>query len=44
MSNKERAEKWLNLVTEDLSVAEDLFKTGHWLYKGLCVIKLLRRP
>ena len=34
MSNKERAEKWLCLVTEDLSVAEDLFKTGHWLYTG----------
>ncbi len=34
MSNKERAEKWLNLVAEDLSVAEDLFKTGHWLYTG----------
>ncbi len=32
MSNKERATKWLTIVKEDLSVAEDLFKTGHWLY------------
>ena len=32
MANKERAEKWLRIVTEDMSVAEDLFKTGHWLY------------
>ena len=34
MSNKKRAEKWLVLVAEDLSVAEDLYKTGHWLYTG----------
>lgn len=34
MSNKERAYKWLDIVAEDLSVAEDLFKTGHWLYVG----------
>ena len=34
MANKERAEKWLDIVAEDLSVAEDLFKTGHWLYVG----------
>ena len=32
MSNKERATKWLTIVKEDLSVAEDLFETGHWLY------------
>jgi HEPN domain-containing protein len=34
MGKAVRAEKWLALVTEDLSVAEDLFKTGHWLYTG----------
>lgn len=32
MANKERADKWLDIVAEDMSVAEDLFKTGHWLY------------
>ncbi len=32
MSNKDRASKWLEIVNEDLSVAEDLYKTGHWLY------------
>ena len=32
MTNKERSDKWLTIVAEDLSVAEDLYKTGHWLY------------
>jgi len=32
MSSEDRAAKWLVIVKEDLSVAEDLFKTGHWLY------------
>ncbi|MBQ7988451.1 MAG: HEPN domain-containing protein [Bacteroidaceae bacterium] len=34
MTNQERAEKWLSIVKEDLSVADDLYKTGHWLYVG----------
>ena len=34
MANKDRAEKWLAIVAEDMSVAEDLYKTGHWLYVG----------
>ena len=34
MANKERAEKWLDIVAEDLSVAELLFNNGHWLYTG----------
>jgi len=29
MANKERAEKWLGIVAEDLVVAEDLFKLEH---------------
>ena len=32
MGNKERADKWLSIIAEDMSVAEDLYKTGHWLY------------
>lgn len=32
MSNEARAQKWLDIVKEDLSVAEDLYRTGHWLY------------
>ena len=32
MANEERATKWLAIVAEDLSVAEDLYKTKHWLY------------
>ena len=34
MANKERADKWLAIVAEDLRVAEDLYKTEHWLYVG----------
>lgn len=34
MANKNRADKWLSIVAEDLSVAEDLYKTGHWLCVG----------
>ena len=29
MANKDRADKWLDIVAEDLSVAEDLYKTSH---------------
>ncbi len=32
MANKDRANKWLTIVDEDMVVAEDLFKLGHWLY------------
>ena len=32
MANKERADKWLDIVAEDLSVANDLYKTGHGLH------------
>lgn len=32
MENVERANRWIDIVKEDMSVAEDLFKTGHWLY------------
>ena len=34
MANKDRAEKWLAIVAEDMSVAELLFNNGHWLYVG----------
>lgn len=43
MSNKERAEKWIDLVAEDLSVAEDLFKTGHWLYVGFMCHQVIEK-
>ena len=43
MSNKERAEKWLVLVEEDLSVAEDLYKTGHWLYVGFMCHQVIEK-
>lgn len=43
MANKERAEKWLNIVAEDLSVAEDLYKTGHWLYVGFMCHQVIEK-
>ena len=43
MANKDRAEKWLNIVAEDLSVAEDLYKTGHWLYVGFMCHQVMEK-
>ena len=43
MANKERADKWLDIVAEDLSVAEDLFKTGHWLYVGFMCHQVMEK-
>ena len=34
MANKDRADKWLDIVAEDMSVAELLYNNGHWLYTG----------
>lgn len=34
MANKDKVEKWLAIIAEDLSVAELLFNNGHWLYTG----------
>ncbi len=39
MANKDRAEKWLAIVAEDLSVAELLFNNGHWLYPASCATR-----
>ena len=43
MANKERAEKWLDLVAEDLSVAELLFNNGHWLYTGFMCHQVIEK-
>ena len=32
MSKESVIERWLELVDEDMSAAQDLFKTKHWLY------------
>lgn len=34
MANIDKSEKWLAIAAEDLVVAEDLYKLGHWLYTG----------
>lgn len=43
MANRERADKWLDIVAEDLSVAEDLYKTGHWLYVGFMCHQVIEK-
>ena len=43
MSTEDRAIKWLVIVKEDLSVAEDLFKTGHWLYVAFMCHQVIER-
>ena len=43
MANKDRAEKWLAIVDEDLVVAEDLFKLGHWLYTGFMCHQVIEK-
>ena len=43
MANKERAEKWLGIVAEDLVVAEDLFKLEHWLYTGFMCHQVIEK-
>ena len=32
MAKEDVIKRWIEIVNEDLSVAEDLFKTKHWLY------------
>ena len=43
MANKERADKWLDIVDEDLSVAELLFNNGHWLYTGFMCHQVIEK-
>ena len=43
MSNKDRANKWLDIVAEDLVVAEDLYKLGHWLYTGFMCHQVIEK-
>ena len=43
MPNKERANKWLEIVSEDLSVAEVLYKSGHWLYVGFMCHQVIEK-
>ena len=43
MANKDRADKWLDIVAEDLSVAELLFNNGHWLYTGFMCHQVIEK-
>ncbi len=43
MPNIDRANKWLTIVAEDLVVAEDLYKLGHWLYTGFMCHQVIEK-
>lgn len=43
MPNIDRANKWLDIVAEDLSVAELLFNNGHWLYVGFMCHQVIEK-
>lgn len=43
MLNKDRADKWLAIVDEDMSVAELLFNNGHWLYVGFMCHQVIEK-
>lgn len=43
MANEEHANKWLSIVAEDLVVAEDLYKLGHWLYTGFMCHQVIEK-
>ena len=43
VSDIERANKWLDIVAEDLVVAEDLYKLGHWLYTGFMCHQVIEK-
>ena len=43
MADKEKIKRWLSIVDEDLSVADDLYKTGHWLYVGFMCHQVIEK-
>ena len=43
MATKETVNKWLELVDEDLSVAQDLYKTKHWLYTAFMCHQVIEK-
>ena len=43
MPNIDRANKWLDIVAEDMSVAELLFNNGHWLYTGFMCHQVIEK-
>ena len=43
MANKNRTSMWLDIVNEDLSVAELLFNNGHWLYTGFMCHQVIEK-
>ena len=43
MAREEQINQWLEIIAEDMSVAEDLFKTGHWLYTAFMCHQVIEK-
>ena len=43
MAKEEAIKRWWELVDEDMSVAEDLFKTKHWLYTAFMCHQVIEK-
>ena len=43
MAKEDAIKRWFELVDEDMSVAEDLFKTKHWLYTAFMCHQVIEK-
>jgi len=43
MAKEDAIKRWLELIDEDMSVAEDLFKTKHWLYTAFMCHQVIEK-
>lgn len=43
MAKEEAIKRWFELIDEDMSVAEDLFKTKHWLYTAFMCHQVIEK-
>lgn len=43
MAKEDAIRRWFELIDEDMSVAEDLFKTRHWLYTAFMCHQVIEK-
>lgn len=43
MAREDAIKRWFELIDEDMSVAEDLFKTKHWLYTAFMCHQVIEK-
>ena len=43
MAKEDAIKRWFELIEEDMSVAEDLFKTKHWLYTAFMCHQVIEK-